>query len=109
MQYCCMQCLLCIIRLYNRIVYSKIPSKKKVSSSHLPWLWIGVETMDGSILTHTEVIDEIVEYGDCVTPELLESLTDVRNVKRWIYLDSKTLKEKEIPAEGLIIEDDSHE
>lgn len=103
-----MQCFYCCIRLYNRLFYSK-PSIKKVSSSHLPWLWIGVETEQGKIITLTELVDAAIEYGDCISPYFLESLTGIRNAKRWTYLDSKTLKEEEIPADGLIIENDSNE
>ena len=104
-----MQCMFCCVRLYNRLFYSKLPTKKKVSSSHLPWLWIGVETTNGNILTLTEIVDSAIECGDTVSPQFLEVLSGVRNAKRWIYLDSKTLKEDEIPADGLIIGDDSDE
>lgn len=109
MQLCCMQCMLCCVRLYSRFFYTKLPTKKNVSSSHLPWMWIGAETAGGTILTLTEIVDSTVEYGDCVTPAFLESLTDVQNAKRWIYLDSKTFREEEIPTVGLLIEDDSDE
>jgi len=102
-----MQCFYCCIRLYNRLFYTKLSTKKKVSSSHLPWLWIGVETTSGKIITVTEVVESAVEYRDRITVEFLENLTGIQNAKRWSYLDSKTLKEEEIPTEGLIIEDDS--
>lgn len=104
-----MQCMFCCVRLYSRIFYSKLPSKKKVSSSHLPWMWVGVELTDGTIKTLTEIVDTSIEYGDCVTPQFLKTLSGIQDANRWIYLDSKTLKEEEIPADGLIIEDDSDE
>ncbi len=108
MEFCCMQCFYCCIRLYNRLFYTKLPTKK-VSSSHLPWLWIGVETEQGKIITLTEIVDSSIEYGDVVSPYFLESLTGIQNAKRWSYLNSKTFREEEIPTEGLVIEDDSDE
>jgi hypothetical protein len=105
----CMQCMFCCVRLYNRLFYTALPSKKMVSSSHLPWMWVGVETANGAIISLTEIVDTSIEYGDCVDAEFLEELSGIRNAKRWIYLDSKTLKEEEIPTVGLIIEDDSDE
>jgi hypothetical protein len=109
MQFCCMQCMFCLVRLYNRIFYEKLPSKKKISASHLPWMWIGVETESGKIITLTEMLESSIEYGDCITPKFLKAFTGIQDAKRWIYLDSKTFKEEEIPTVGLIIEDDSHE
>lgn len=104
-----MQCIYCCVRLYNRFFYTQPKLKKQVSSSHLPWMWIGAQLPDGSMKTLTELVDISVEYGDCVTSEFLEAITEIDNAVRWVYLDSKTLKEEEIPTEGLIIEDDSVE
>lgn len=110
MQFCCMQCLFCCARLYNFIFYAKMPNRKKsVSSAHLPWMWIGAELPDGSIRSLTEIVDISIEYGDCVTPKFLETISGITNAKRWFYLNSKTFKEEEIPADGLIIEDDPNE
>jgi hypothetical protein len=72
-------------------------------------MWVGVELTDGTIKTLTEIVDTSIEYGDCVTPQFLKTLSGIQDANRWIYLDSKTLKEEEIPADGLIIEDDSDE
>ncbi len=96
----------CIVRCYNRFFYKKLP-KQKVSTTNLPWLWIGVELKDDKIETITELVNTNVEYGDAITIEHLEALTNIKDAKRWLYLDSKTLNEQEIPAEGLVIEDDS--
>jgi hypothetical protein len=68
-----------------------------------------VETEYGKIITLTEIVDSSIEYGDIVSPYFLESLTGIRNARRWSYLDSKTFREEEIPTEGLVIEDDSNE
>ena len=102
-----MQCIYCCIRVYNRFFYTKPQIKKQVSSSHLPWMWIGVELTDGSVKTLTELVDSSIEYGDCVNVKFLETISGIEDAERWVYLDSKTLKEEEIPTEGLIIEDDS--
>lgn len=72
-------------------------------------MWVGVETGNGSIVSLTDIVDSAVEYGDCVTSEFLEDLSGIHSARRWIYLDPKTLKEEEIPADGLIIHDDSVE
>lgn len=109
MQFWCMQCMFCCVRLYNRLFNARLPMKKKVSSLHLPWMWIGVETTTGSIVSLTDVVDSSVEYGDVVTPQFLETLSGIQSAKRWIYLNPKTFKEEEIPTDGLIIHDDSIE
>ncbi len=110
MQFCCMQCLFCCVRWYSRFFYKQVPKQlKKVSASHLPWMWIGVETAEGKIVSLTEIVDPAVEYGDVVTPAFLKTISGIQTAKRWIYLDPKTLKEEEIPTDGLIIQDDSDE
>lgn len=89
--------------------YFYIPDKEpiEISSSELPWLWIGAEMKSGIIVTLTEDINKIVNYGDVVTPKYLEVYTELKNVKRWLYLDTITLIEQEIPTSGLIIRNDS--
>jgi len=104
-----MRCIFCCIRWYSKLVYAQVSSEKKVSVSNLPWVWIGAETHSGDILSLTNVVNPAVEYGDRVTVQFLQLLTGVAHAKRWFYLDSKTFKEEEIPAEGVIIEDDSDE
>lgn len=79
----------------------------EISPSELPWLWIGAEMKSGVIITLTDDINKIVKYGDIVTSNYLQSYTELKNVKRWLYLDSVTLIEQEIPTSGLIIRDDS--
>lgn len=89
--------------------YFYVPDKEPVEISpiELPWVWIGAEMKSGVILTLTEDINKIVEYGDIVTPRYLEAYTELKNVKRWLYLDMITLVEQEIPTSGLIIRNDS--
>ena len=110
MQFYCMQWLFCCIRLYNKLFFKELPKTiKKVDSSHIPWLWIGAELTDGNITSLTDLVNGSVEYDDVITPSYLEDISNVENAKRWVYVDSKTLKEEEIPAHGLVIEDDSDE
>ena len=81
--------------------------KNSVPVSQLPWLWIGAELQNDKIITFTERINEQVEYGDVITHEYLEQVTHTFPVKRWLYLDPKTLREEEIPPEGLTIPNDT--
>jgi hypothetical protein len=97
------------VRWYGKLFYTQIPTDRKISVSNLPWVWIGAETLSGTIISSTELVNASIEYGDCITVQFLEMLTQEKNIKRWFYLDSKTFKEEEIPAEGLIIENDSDE
>jgi hypothetical protein len=78
---------------------------------HLTFRGCGLESKQSraTIITLTEMLESSIEYGDCITPNFLKAFTGIKNAKRWIYLDSKTFKEEEIPTVGLIIEDDSHE
>lgn len=103
-----MRCVLCCVRLYNRFLYKPIPKPvQPVSVSSLPWLWIGAEFYDGTKEGYTTVVNEVLEPGDVVTPTFLTNLTQAMDVKRWIYLNAKTFAEDEIPAEGIVIENDS--
>lgn len=108
MDFCCMNCLFCFVRIYNRLFYKKLP-KQKVSTTNFPWLWVGVELNDGNIETITDVVNSAVDYGDIITSPFLQEITQIPNAKRWIYLHPITLNEEEFPAEGLVIKDDSDE
>lgn len=81
--------------------------KTEISRADLPWLWLGAEMKNGVIVTITEDINKVVEYGDLITPHFLQTYTELRNVKRWLYLDSATLIEQEIHPSGLLIRDDT--
>ena len=104
-----MRCIFCCVRWYSKLWYTNAPSKRNISVSNLPWVWIGAETHSGDILTLSSLINPAVEHGDRVTVKFVELLTGVTNAKRWFYLDAKTFKEEEIPAEGVIIDDDPDE
>lgn len=108
MSNCCINLAFCCIRIYNRLFYKKLP-KQKISTSNLPWLWIGVELENGNIETITDIVNTAIEPGQLITPYYLKNLTGYRNAKRWLYLDATTLNEEEFPATGLVIADDSGE
>ena len=77
-----------------------------ISSSSLPWLWVGAELETGEIVTVTEYLNNEVRYGDRVNEDYLVDVTRIFNAKRWLYLDHQTLKEEEIPLSGLVIGND---
>lgn len=108
MQFQFMNCMFCCIRFYNRLFYKKLPTQT-ISASELPWLWVGAELINDKIETITELVNSNLDYGDTITPLFLQELTQLKNVKRWLYLDSTTLNEEEFPTEGLVIKDDSDE
>ena len=112
-------CLNCFYKVYKVFFWCKrkyqqvfdeelVNIHEFVSPSHLPWLWIGAELNDGQIISITEDVNEEVQYGDRVNEDYLVDLTRLFNVKRWLYLHPETLKEEEIPLEGLLIHHDSH-
>jgi len=94
-------------RKFEQYFYSPEKERLEISPSDLPWLWIGAEMNSGVIITLTEDINKIANYGDIITPFFLESYTELKKVKRWLYLDSVTLIEQEIPPSGLVIKDDT--
>jgi CO dehydrogenase/acetyl-CoA synthase epsilon subunit len=92
--------------LYKKLFptdYTNIPTK--ISVSRLPWLFVGIELNDGDLLDRTSEATRLVEHGVLVTPYTLDSFVDRDTVKRYFYLDAITLKEEEIPAEGITIND----
>jgi hypothetical protein len=87
-------------------LYIKVP-KSVVLQRDIPWLWLGAETVDGKIHTITDMINNQLDYGDIVNHQYLKSITQLAYVDRWLYLNPVTLKEEEIPPEGLVIENDT--
>lgn len=82
--------------------YEKV--KTHISAAKLPWLFVGVELLDGTLLDKTTHVQYLVDSGFPVTPRTVCSSIDPQLIKRCFYLDEKTLKEEEIPADGLTIE-----
>ena len=83
--------------------YEKVSTH--VSAANLPWLFVGVELLDGTLLDKTKHVQFLVDSGIPVTPRTVCSSIDKCQIKRCFYLDAKTLKEEEIPADGIIIND----
>jgi len=95
-------------RSYIRAFHPQIENDRfHVPSHKLPWLWIGAKyDEDDRTMTATHLVNESVTWGDCVDSQFLDYCTSM-GPDRWVYLDTKTLEEKEFPSEGLLIEDDS--
>ena len=97
----------CLMRTYIRIFGHTKSKSLQVDSKHIPWLWLGAELSNNVIISLTDEINHIIEYGDCVNDAFLQAYTKVSSVNRWLYLDATTLIEREIPPEGLLIRDDT--
>lgn len=80
------------------------PVTKHISAAELPWVFVGVELTDGTLMDVTGKAEHLVNSGIPVTPTTISSSIDQQLVKRCFYLDVKTLKEEEIPADGITIE-----
>lgn len=93
-----------VYRLLDPPVYQSV-STNHISASCLPWLFIGIELTNGDILDKTEEAQSLVDRGFPVTPLTVSMGVDETLMKRCFYLDAKTLKEQEIPAEGIIRND----
>lgn len=93
-------------RRYIKMFYpEEIPVRKlHIHTDSLPWFWIGITYPDNSSISVTDVINNHIEYGDCVTPEYLSSVTGFKD-GTWRYMSAKTLEELDFPSEGFIIED----
>jgi hypothetical protein len=106
---CCLRITFWIVRqgfnIYDWMFSQKYEKvSNHVSASKLPWLFIGVELHDGTLLDKTVHAQYLVDSGIPVTPRTVCSSIDQQVIKRCFYLDAKTLKEEEIPAEGITIE-----
>jgi len=66
-----------------------------------PWMWIGGET-NGVSTNFTALVNQHVMYGVPVNAKFLQEITG-HTPDRWMYLDSRTLHEHEIPLNGFII------
>jgi hypothetical protein len=66
-----------------------------------PWMWIGAD-INGCSQNYTALVNENVMYGVPVNSKFLSEVTGC-NPDRWLYLDSRTLHQLEIPPEGFII------
>jgi hypothetical protein len=64
-------------------------------------MWIGAET-NGISRNCTALVNESVMYGVPVDAKFLTEVTG-HNPDRWMYLDTRTLAQYEIPPSGFII------
>lgn len=95
------------IQIYDwmfRKKYIPIP-KHRISASKLPWLFVGIELTDGNVLDKTAHVQDLMDSGVQLTVTNICMFVEPRTIKRCFYLDEKTLKEEEIPTEGITIND----
>lgn len=92
-----------IYRKFQKLFYGETTIKETVSASKIPWIWIGVQTKTNGTITVTDIVNDRIRYGDCVTEKLLAELTGYVNVEEWRYVDIETLDEKRFPSEGILI------
>jgi hypothetical protein len=109
----CIRCTLAVyrvgfacLRFLNKLITNEV-KEVPVMRNHVtpPWLWIGIELYDGTIIDRTEEVQNLLDRGFPVTLESIDDSVNVENVKRYFYLDTKTLNEEEFPPEGLLIND----
>ena len=88
-------------------LFSNTIEEQPVMRSHItpPWLWIGMEMNDGTIIDKTEEVQQLIDNGFRINLESIDENINVSNIKRYFYLDAKTLNEEEFPPEGLVIND----
>jgi hypothetical protein len=88
-------------------LFSSPIEEQPVMRNHItpPWLWIGMELNDGTIVDKTEEIQHLLDNGFRINLESIDENINISNVKRYFYLDAKTLNEEEFPPEGLVIND----
>ena len=92
--------------IYDWVTVKKYqPISNHISSAKLPWLFVGVELVDGEIIDRTTHTKCLVNFNCPITPQSVSESIHPHLIKRCFYLDSKTLKEEEIPAEGITIND----
>jgi hypothetical protein len=89
----------CKRRFCPNDVRSHVPDIPKET---LPWFWVGAQLED-RVECITDIVNNYVQYDTPVNPEFLKEITGC-DAKKWVYLDAKTLEEKEFPPEGIVIE-----
>lgn len=93
--WCCLRCMYYLNRL---------SAKKHANIQHnkLPWFWIGARFKNKTV-SITELLNYTVRNGDRVNIAYLSALTNYEDVVAWVYIDPKTLEEKEIDSKGIVI------
>ena len=72
-------------------------------------MWIGGYNSSGKLVDITEHINDVACYDEIIDDDFLYTSTHMYDVEQWMYIDAKTLEQKEFPTEGFIIrQNDSH-
>ena len=77
--------------------------KTEIKSSNFPWFWIGAQFEDRTEPV-TNIVNTYAISGCLVNSDFLRSVTGYKPLA-WKYMDAITLEEKEVPSEGILIED----
>ena len=86
-------------------VFCPVRSSENIRKQKVPWLWIGAEISPGYFLSVTDVVNANIEHGTVVDSDFLESITSLKNVLSWKFLNAETLKEEEFPLIGIVIQE----
>jgi hypothetical protein len=89
-------------RRVDRVLFSQKEKVDSVPLSELPWMWVGAMYEDCNVVDYTAVVNEAVQYGVNIDVEWLEDVTHTHDVT-WLYLDPKSLEQKEFPSQGFVI------
>ena len=68
-----------------------------------PWMWIGGYGVSGKLVDITEDINEVACYGELIDHQFLQMISEMTDIEQWMYIDAKTLEQKNFPTEGFII------
>jgi hypothetical protein len=91
-------------RRVERVLFSqKEKDEDSVPVSDLPWMWIGAMYADCNVIDYTSVVNEAVQYGVNVDADWLQEVTNTNDEVTWLYLDPKSLEQKEFPSQGFVI------
>ena len=105
------KCVFCCRRCIRRYIEEEQPNTLsiRIPPTKVPWLWVGVRMRDGSTVTLTEQVNNSIGVGYVVDSHFISQLAGINPllVQKYVYLDTKTLEEKEFPTDGVTIEDDS--
>jgi hypothetical protein len=91
---------ICIYRRlfrWSSLCFKYKVKKQEVPINQIPWLSIGTSTN-----THTELVNKNLRYG-VIDKHFLQKISGDYSTD-WVYLDSRTLEEKEFPSSGILIQ-----
>lgn len=88
-----------------RDIFCPVRSQEEIVNQKVPWLWIGAEITPDNFVSVTDIVNANVVVGTTVDVEFLESITNIKDVISWKYLDITTLKQLEFPLTGIVIQE----